>query len=257
MDLRIPPRGTPAPPPDPLYLKWRETQDPQTEQALLTQLRPTINKALEAFAGGDQTLATKAKILAKESLKTYDPSKRASLSTHVYGNLQRLNRIRQQRASALYVPESVRNVRQAIAQFKQQWRETHDKDPTEDDLTSHMGISRKQIRKSMVAGDTPEASMLSEKGDVWLTDSDPLLRARRIAMDDIYHDQDPDGKRLMELVMGYGGKPAISKSQAAAKLKISPAAVSQRLDGIMKKLEEAPTYARPDETEYDDYSAAE
>ena len=253
MPLRLPNRATAKEVPE-VYTLWQKNPSPENTAALLQYLRPTIDKALQAFAGGDPALRMQAKILAKQVAATYDPSRGASLSSHVYGNLQRLNRLRQQRNSPVKVPESVRNTQVAVIRFRENWKEQHDREPTEDELRSHLGLSTKQLAKAFGArADMPESSLVSERGDAWLTPStDPEIHARRLFMDYIYHDQDPVGKQLMELVMGYGGRQPISKTQAATKLKISSPAVSQRLDGIMKKLDDTPTYARPDtDFEYD------
>lgn len=257
MPLRIPNR-TSAQEAPPEFTAWQKNPSPENTAVLLQYLRPTVDKAINAFAAGDPALRTQAKILARQAAGSYDPSKNASLSSHVYGHLQRLNRLRQQRSSPVKVPESVRNTQVAVARFREDWREQHDREPTEDEIRSHLALSTKQLAKAFGArADLPESSLVSEKGDDWLTpDADPEIRARRIYMDYVYHDQDPVGKQLMELVMGYGGRPPMNKAQAANRLKISAPAVSQRLDNIMKKMEETPTYARP-ESEFDYSDSAE
>jgi len=237
----------------PQYIDWKKNPSPENTAKLLQYLRPTMDKALQAFAAGDPALRMQAKILAHQAAKSYDPNREASLSSHVYGTLQRLNRLRQQRSAPVKIPESVRNTQVAVIRFKNDWIEKHDREPTFDELRSHLALSPKQLGKALGArADMPESALVSEKGDDWLSgDVNPDIRSRRLFMDYVYHDQDTVGKQLMEHVMGYGGRTPISKSYAARALKISPAAVSQRLDTIMKKMDEAPTYARPELNDYD------
>jgi len=255
MPLKMPKREVTV---APEYSAWRNDPSPQNVSALLQHLRPTIDKAIYAFAGGDSTLRVRAKMLALQAAKSYDPSRGAALDTHVYGALQRLNRLRQQRGSPVKVPESVRNTQTAVIRFRQDWRERHDAEPSMDDIRSHLGISQKQLDKAFGASAArPTSTLVSEQGDAWLGPAvDTDREARRIFMDYVYHDQDAIGKQLMELTMGYGGRTPIPKAQAAAVLKISAPAVSQRLDNIMKKLDETPRYARPEPDEFGDSGLA-
>lgn len=56
--------------------------------------------------------------------------------------------------------------------------------------------------------------------------------------DFVYADMDSIDQRIYEMCTGYGGVDIIPKKDIAAALKISPAAVSQRISKIVKRLQE-------------------
>jgi DNA-directed RNA polymerase specialized sigma subunit len=54
----------------------------------------------------------------------------------------------------------------------------------------------------------------------------------------VYHDLDEVNRKVFEWTTGYNNKPILKKIDVAKNLKISPAAVSQRIDTIQKRLNE-------------------
>ena len=56
--------------------------------------------------------------------------------------------------------------------------------------------------------------------------------------DYVYYDLDPIDKKIFEWTTGYAGSKIIPKGEVAKKLRITPAAVSLRINKIVKKLEE-------------------
>ena len=84
---------------DETYEFWKKNQSPANMDQLLRVAQPTISKALSAFAGGDKALNARAKRLAIDAFRTFDPRKGAKLSTHLYIRLQPLQREFTQRSS--------------------------------------------------------------------------------------------------------------------------------------------------------------
>ena len=81
---------------------------------LLKALDPTIEeRPAQVLCTGDKAYKTKARVLALEAVNSYDPAKGASLSTHVFNNLQRLQRIGAQRSNIIRMPENAALQRRA------------------------------------------------------------------------------------------------------------------------------------------------
>lgn len=206
-----------------------------SESELESRLNPIIDSALTSYGGGDKSLRPRAWVLAMEAVHTYDPSKGASLTTHVHGNLRRLNRIRAERSTVVHVPESVRTDSFRIKEFSRGYESDYGLEPSQELIADRLSMSRKRVQKALYQGEALTSSFESEKGE-----SPETVRRSQydIWADYVYHDLSETDKKLMEWLTGYGGSPMIQKNEAARRLKISPAAVSQRVAKISLKLQE-------------------
>ena len=227
------------------YGTWSETRSSEDWNKLYAQLEPTINTAMKNFGGSDPALKVRAMILAKQAVESYDPDnlKGASLPTHVYHTLKRLNRFREERQAPVYYPESVRDDRRAVYRYQQAFRETHQRDPSREEVMDDLGISKKRLLKATgLAQDVPETGMLSETGHMAPIKVEPLERRRRMRTDYVYQDQDQIGKQIMEWTMGYGGVNKLPKAEIATRLNISAPAVSKRIGKILDNIDKPEEY---------------
>jgi DNA-directed RNA polymerase specialized sigma subunit len=219
------------------YSAWKAEPSPEKLSALLYSLRPTINSALTSFASGDKSLATRAYILARQSLDTFDPSKGANLKTHVFNDLKRLNRFYTERSQTVHIPENVKVDNAHIYRFKLDFEDKHDREPSLTEITDGTGLSLKRVQKAASStGEVAESMFTTETGDS--LDKSKSKTAESIWSDYVYHDLDEKGKKIFEWTTGYNGVKTIPKKDMATKLKMSPAAISSRLNTIEKRLNE-------------------
>lgn len=221
---------------DPEFQDFMSSPTPENKQRVVEWLKPTVSSALQTSGGGDQSLEPRAWILAFEALNTYDPKKGAAVKTHVFNSLQRLNRVRAERSTAMHVPENVREDSVVIGEFVRDYTDRFGIEPSQALIADKLSMSTKRVRKAMTQGERLESSSLSEHGDAAGTRSrDPA----DIWADYVYHDLSETDKKIFEWTTGYGGSKIIPKIQIASKLKVSPAAISIRISQIQKRLQEA------------------
>jgi len=218
------------------FTLWQQDPSEENLSKLMSDLKPTISSALNTFTGGDKSLTTRAYILAQQSLSSYDPAKGTNIKTHVFNNLKRLNRVKEERSSVIHVPEGVRLDNRNIYKFKTEFMDRNDREPTLSELADGTGLSIKRISKAVSISEMPEGAAVSEKGD--LLGSMHNRTKEDIWQDYVYYDLDPKNKKIFEWTTGYMGAKLLPKAEIAKKLKISPAAVSQRVGTIVKRLEE-------------------
>ena len=89
--------------------------------------------------------------------------------------------------------------------------------------------------------DPPVQTYTVEKGDTLLQgevdeNEDPWR-------DYVYHDLDTKSRKIFEWTTGYGGTKILPKQEIARRLKITPAAVSSRIQTIIAFLEARPSGA--------------
>lgn len=209
--------------------------DKQASAEVLKELEPTITKAVSAYAGGDPAYRTQARILALEAAKSYDPTKGASLSTHVYGNLRRLQRLSAQRGNLTRISENSSLERLQIQRAMREWQADHGEEPTTEELSTVTGLSRKRIDAVMNNKPVVPDSLIQTPEGESLVASPNHQRALDLYNHAIYDELDATDKRIYEWCTGYGKGTKLPNTEIAKRLNISTAAVSQRLNKISKK----------------------
>lgn len=218
---------------------WKRYQngDISVSGDVLKELQPTIDKAINNYGGADPGLKTKARIIALDAVKSYDNTKGASLSTFVYGNLQKLLRERGERSNLTHLPENVAIIRNKIKDTIREWEIEHDEEPTVEQLADTTGLSIRRIDAVMnYKPITPDSLTVSPEGDQ-LVGADSG-RALDLYSRVIYDELDDTDKKIYEWSTGFGKGTKLSGIEIARKLKMSPAAVSKRYIKISNKFSE-------------------
>lgn len=224
------------------YATWQASQHDEDFANVMKALEPTVQRGLKAYGDGRQDLRTRARILAAEAVKTYDPKKagKAQLSTYVHSHLQRLQRVSADRSAAVRLPERSRMdaivIRDAVREYMD--KEGHEPDVVT--LSEMTGISRSRQKLAADAyKEISEAGLETEKGDTLLQgtvdDGEDAWR------DYVYHDLDAKSRKILEWTTGYGGSRTLPKQEIAKRLRMTPAAVSSRIQTIISRLEDRPS----------------
>lgn len=219
------------------YTSWSKSQTPENLDKLLIKMSPTIDQTLKSY--GTEGLGTKAKTMAVAAFKTFDPKKGMALGTYLHQQLQALQRERAKRSNTVHIPENVLLQKNKLYRAGKTFESEYDREPTVMELSDITGIPRAAVERARkYRGTIPASATQSESGD------DLFARTRdydKVWADYVYFDLDPMDKRLFEMTTGYAGSTIYPKGDIARKLKISPSAVSQRINGIIAKLEEVPS----------------
>ena len=220
-----------------LYGAWKAKPGKQTLTPLLTHLDPVINKALSAYGyGDDRNMRNTARVLAIKALPKFDPE-RASLDTFVFGELRRLQREGPKQEFAVAIPERVMLDRATLNRSVGELRESLGRDPTDDEVVDATGISQKRLRtiRGVVAQNV--GPQLDEKGDVVTAGVDDVPDGRALWEEAVTSSFGPIDKKIYEWSTGVGGI-RLSKTQIAQRLRLSPAAITQRSARIVARLSE-------------------
>jgi DNA-directed RNA polymerase specialized sigma subunit len=211
---------------------WSRYQqgDNSVAGSLLKELQPTINSALKSYAGGNEEYNTKAKVLALDAVKSYDPSKGASLNTHIFNSLKKLQRLTADRGNFIHVPEQSALDKRQLEKTIYEYTIDNGEEPSRQQLADLTGLSMNKIDRLLnIKGSTSSSMTTSEQGD-------SLDRAPRTAIalyeDTLYQELDPTNQKIYDWLTGYKGSPMLSRQEVAQKLKISTAALSQRIAKI-------------------------
>ena len=219
------------------WTDWKKSPDPAKAGKLLAELKPTIETALKSYAPGmEESLRTRARLLALDAAGRFDPAEGAKLSSFVHGSLQKLHRVRADREHLVHIPENVGAERAAIERVSKEIESEFGREPTVEELCDRTGLSKRRLEKvSVYAPTLSDSAFLSDQGS---TLYERPRDASSMWVDYVYDELDPVDKKVFEWSTGYGGRQKLKKGEIAQRLKVSAPAVSARISRIAKKLEE-------------------
>ena len=226
-------------PPDELttaYTQWQTDPSQTNLHKVVSALTPTLKSAVSSFAGNDpSSLAiSRAKLLAINAVKTFDSKKGASLKSHIFMQLQPLRQQVPAMSQAVPVPVRQHRLTSGMLSEVSKFTSEHGREPSDIELADKMGVSTKRLAKVRLSARAAPGQEMADPYTVSEND------AGQAWTELVYHDEDPIGRTIMEHKLGMNGKPKLSGIQIAKKLRLSPAAVSQRAASIAARLQEMP-----------------
>lgn len=232
-----------------IYLKWKENPTQENAEELYRKISPIVNKAVKLFVGSDPPpqLVSKAKALAMNAIKNYDP-KKAQLNTYLMIHLQVLMRHAAEYNRPIHVPERVAMDWKLIQEKISEFKDEYGREPSDSELADATGLSIKRIEYvRKMRAQVAEGAYSPEAGSDEDSAFDPAVRnvnmeAELAWAEFVYQDLSPIDQVIMEHTLGLHGKPILSNEEIARKLNITPSAVSQRKAKIQELLNKREEY---------------
>lgn len=225
-----------------IHKAWLQEPNLDNTSTLLNRLRPTIQKGITTHVGpnASPTIVSRAKLLALDHARSYNPSSGASLQTHVFNGMQGLKRYASREGMVISMPERLLLQKKRLERAHSDFRAENGRDPSDDELRQHSGLATRDIERIRRLPSTiNEGRFYQDLGE----DSPglPAVEQGRHAIDAwrdmIYHSASEPDKVIMEHSLGLGGKPVLDNAGIAVRLGISPSAVSQRKAALQKQLD--------------------
>lgn len=199
---------------------WQKTRDPMLLTEMLVRYQPIVNTIVGKYGTtgvSRETLKAKANAQLLRSLNSYDPKHQASPTTHVWNNLQKVQRMASESLQSGHIPEH-RNMKMAI--FKSVRDNLTDRmgyEPNNQQMSEEMGWSQAEVQRMQeeLAG---EVTASNAEFDFYGNARQFANRDREL-VDYLYHELDGKDKVIFEHTFGYGGKPILKNKDLAVKLK--------------------------------------
>jgi len=228
------------------FTAWSERPDKQTTGALLRKVTPVISNALRSYGGGNASpnLRSQAKQLAVDSFASYDPL-RGSLRSHLLSRLQRIRRAAGQERQIIKMPEQVALDQMRINTATMALEEKLGRPPSDTELADDTGISIRRL-EYIRRGKTPIAegqiARPASEGSEGSEGYDPAIVPPTIndnsQLEFVYGETNPTNQFIMDRAFGLHGHPKMSATAIAAALRLTPGAVSHRMQQIQQQIDE-------------------
>lgn len=220
------------------YEAWKANPTPATNLQMLTTLQPVMERGIRANVGSSNPLlASRARKLTLEGLKTYDPT-RARLQTHLFNQYQGLKRISRQQNQVIKAPERVIFDQQTLRNHEQQLTDDLGREPTDRELANHSGFSLKRIAHVRKYQPGVSEGLMEGLAPGFAGGLRADQRAQDMWTELVYDDLPVMDQKIMEYSLGLHGRRPLSNQDIARKLGRSPGAISQRKARIQALLDQ-------------------
>lgn len=214
------------------YDRYRITGSSDDLYAVTQELKPTIGSVLSSFGGaGNPQLESRARVLAAKAVKTYDPSRGASLPTWVSNQLRQMVRDVRKANSPIHVPDGVKLDAYSIYRAEEEFKDEHGREPTMDELADKCRLSIRRIqnvRRKMrpVSSGSAEDASTGEVTDVSVNTFETDYS--KDALDYVYSDCDRIDKKILEYTTGYNGFEPKGTKEIMKELNLTPVQLTRR-----------------------------
>ncbi len=219
----------------PAYTTWKQAPTPENADALVKTVQPVMDTALRPL-GNSPALRGHARRMTLLAMQNYDPE-RASLRTHLMSHLQGLKRISGSLDMPIHIPERVMLQQRDVAEHHQQLADDLGRDPSDIELADRTGLSTKRLaylRQFRRPVSESQASFENADGDIVSPGVDHTT-PQSVLNEFVYSDLTPRDQLIMDHAMGRNGREQLPGREIAARLNITPGAVSQRLSAIQER----------------------
>ena len=230
------------------YQEWHQNPTPANMARVLKAMDYIVNTEVHRYPGPNALLRGRAKKLAVDAVKSYDPASGARLTSWVTTQMQQLNRYGNTLQRPVKTPEVAARQAAEVNARRQELSDELGAEPTDEQLADVTGISVKRLKslKQIVRPTMGESSFEQddEGGDAAVypavdEEGDPRLRE---ATEMIHAGLDDRDKMIFDLKTGRGGKPSIDNKSIAKRLGVSEGLISQRSLDMTNKIRETIDY---------------
>lgn len=198
-----------------LWQEWKSNPNPTTLKPLLKQFEPVFNHSIRSWkAPNVNEAAFKGEVIihAIKAFGNYDPSRGASLTTHVVQRIQKAKRFNAQAQNMAYIPEDKAKHIGAIDAARDQLYEELGRDPTHSEIAGTIGITPKQVKEIQVRrrADIRGSAFASDPVGYSASRDQEIISLLRPELK-------PDEQVVYDYIYGMNGKPRISSTGELAK----------------------------------------
>ncbi len=221
-------------------LEWQRTQNPSLFADLVIRYQPVVMSVVNRYSKtGVNPAALHAQATSQliKAFKSYDPERGTQPTTHIWNNLQKVQRMATESLISGHIPEN-RNLK--MATFKTTVDNLKDRlgyEPNIDQMADELSWSRKEVARmnSELAGEVPASSA---EFDFYGNSTSSERKEKQLA-DYMYHGLEGKDKVIFEHTFGYAGKPILTNRDIAKKLNVNEMWVNRAKNRMAEKIKEA------------------
>jgi DNA-directed RNA polymerase specialized sigma subunit len=214
---------------------WKKNPSQENLSRAVKQFDGLIDSSISSQNSINRTLLrSKAKLLAVDAIKTFDPSKGTKLSTHVYNHLRPIQRSAKDMVEISPLSRYYSDEAAQFIKFNQSFLEENGREPDDTEIMDGLGVSSKKLTKlnKLVKYEIPEGQLV---GSIEQED-DKESEKLNLWTEYVYNDLNTLDKKILDYKMGRNGHMSLSNEDIAIKLNLNPVDVSVRSQRIAERI---------------------
>ena len=220
-------------------LDWQKKSDPTAFTELVFKYQPIVNSVVNKY----RTVGVSPSILRAQTstqlikaLNTYKPDMGTQPSTHIWNQMQKVQRVATESLASGHAPEYRNIKRSTFVTVKDNLSDRLEREPNVDELADELKWSRNEVARmnSELGG---EVTASGAEFDFY-GQSRQIQGKDRILADYLYEQLQGKEKLVFEYVFGVGGKPILNNKEIAKKLKTNEMAIVRMRRNMSKQIME-------------------
>jgi DNA-directed RNA polymerase specialized sigma subunit len=220
-----------------LIKKWQDEHDTNSLLQLQSRFKGVVEATVHQFKTTGvpvPTLRATAQANLFRALNTYDPNQNTQPITHIYNYMKKVNRVASESLMSGHIPE-VRNLKKAT--FQTALINLQDRlgyEPNIDQISDELGWNKKESAR-MLKELSGETSASGAEFDFYGNSKQEQSKDSILA-EYLYHELDDKNKVIFEHTYGYMGKPILTNTEIAKKLKTNNMAITRAQQKMGERL---------------------
>jgi len=217
--------------------EWQRTKSPELFANMVIRYQPVVNSVVNRYSTvgiAPATLRAQATSQLIKAFKTYKPDAGAQPTTHIWNNLQKVQRIATESQLSGHIPEHRNLKRATFTIVKQNLEDRQGYEPNLSELSDELGWNKKETARMLneVHGETTASNAEFD----FYGNSTTKEHSDKALVDYLYQELDGKDKVIFEHTFGYGGKPVLNNKDIAKKLKTNEMFVHRSKKRLSKRV---------------------
>lgn len=218
-------------------LDWQKSRDPKLFTELVIDYQPVVNSVVNKYRSvgvSPSTLRTQATTQLIKAFKSYDPEKGTQPTTHVWNQMQKVQRVATESLTSGHMPEYRNIKRSTFVTVRDNLADRLGYEPSVDEMADELKWSRSEVsRMNAELGGEVTAS----KAEFDFYGKSLQMESRdKLLLDYMYHDLRGRDKTIFEYSLGVGGRPKLSNKEIAVRLGTNEMAIHRAKKAMAEKL---------------------
>jgi DNA-directed RNA polymerase specialized sigma subunit len=220
-------------------MEWQKTRDPSLFANMVIRYQPIVNSITNKYRTTGLPPATLRAAATTQLIKAFDSYKdnmNTAPSTHIWNNLQKVQRIASESLMSGHIPENRNLKKSTFTIVKDNLTERLGREPAVDELADELSWNRKEVGRMLneVKG---EVTASNAEFDFYGNANVSSNRDKDLA-DYMYQELNGPQKYIFEATFGYGGRPILNNKEIAKKLNKNEMYVHRQKQSMSKRIQE-------------------
>ena len=220
-------------------IDWQKSRDPKLFTQLVVEYQPVVNSVVNKYRTtgvSPTTLRAQATTQLIKALKSYRTDRGAQPTTHIWNQMQKVQRSATESLTSGHAPEYRNIKRSTFVTVRDNLTDRLGYEPNNDEMADELGWNRNEVSRmnSELGG---EVTASKAEFDFYGNSLQMESKDRMLA-DYLYHELSGKDKAIFEYTFGVGGKPKLNNKQIASKLRTNEMSIHRAKKAMSSKIKE-------------------